>query len=496
MRSWISHHRLLVFLILVSGILVGLLTFWSPGLVVMLMVIIGVRKLVRQWTTPEDRRFLTRLYGLAILARLVLGAVLHLWAMYDGKGSLMYGQESFDLVSGDSAYLSLRGWIMAQTWLGRFDRAALYQGLFKDQGTALVYLYAWFHTLFGFSQFAVKLVNSLFGVLTALVSYQIVKTLCGRRTASLVAVLVAFFPSLFLWSMTNLKETPSALGLMWTCWALIRLIRQGPRLSTLGQLAGGLWLVWCARPILLFPVGLCVLLSVWYRLLTWPGRIVVRIGAAGMLMALLWGAPMEARIDPGSFWTSKLSTVMSRLLSIQQSHLLSPGSGYRIYDDAVYQSGAQASPQFTPGRIARAWVRGVEYFLLQPVPWKPSTSLQVLSIPEMVVWYPLLGLALWGALVLWRTAGAETMVLLVPLLVLTSLMALSTGNVGIAFRHRAIVLPLYLIFSAVGIGHRLGWLRRRGGASVPLTGRPIHSCILKALRISRHFHAEGYACIC
>ncbi|MBI4323002.1 MAG: glycosyltransferase family 39 protein [Candidatus Omnitrophica bacterium] len=440
------------------GAALALLVMWSPGLATMIMVLIAVGWLIRRWAPEADRVFIVRLYAVALAARFLIGAALHLWAMYQGKGYLMYGQESFD-ISGDSAYLSLRGWIIAQTWEGRFDRGALDQGMLEDRTTWWVYPYIWFHYLFGFSQFAVKLFNGLLGALLPLVAYATAKALGGLRSAKISAWLVALFPSTLLWSVTNLKETPTALGLAWVCWTVVRGLQRGVRPSSLLHGLGALGLIWTARPLLLMPVVASLAIG-WGIALIVSRPTPVMIGIAALLvMGVLGGLPLSARTSPTQYWPKVVNRVMDELVSRQWGHQLSGGSAYRIYDDVVYPvNDVGRASTFRPRQIVGTLLMGWGYFLFSPVPWRVTSALQAVAMPEVCLWYVLVGCALLGTVhLLWRRCGA-VMVLVVPLAVLTTMFAMSTGNMGVAFRHRGMFIPLYLTLSAVGLA--AVWERR------------------------------------
>ncbi len=442
----------------------------SPGVTFMLIVSLTVGAFVARRAEPQERRFLLWLYGLAVGVRIALAAILHLWAQGHGQGYALYGQEAFD-VFGDSAFYSLRAWWIAQAWLGQVDGVVLDQPtIFGDQGNAIVHLYSAFHYLFGFSQLGVKLINCLLGALTAVISYLLARELCGRAGGRIAAGLVAFFPSTLLWSLGNLKDTPTALALMWMAWGVVLMLQRKTRWMLVPHLAGAIILLWSVRPLLVAPVLVCYGLGLGWHLAwrRWRGR--AGVGALLLVAAMAFFLPMRAEVAPVTFWQETLAQRAYQLMGFQRSHALTLGSAYRIYDDHIYQAsftGLSSWPVSVRG-VGRALARGLAYFLLAPAPWQITTALQVASLPEMLLWYPLLLMGGWGMWLTWKTHPAVTSTLVLLILVLTLLMALSTGNLGVAFRHRGIVIPLYLVFSAAGLGGTVQWLRRRREATVHL----------------------------
>jgi Ca2+/Na+ antiporter len=88
--------------------------------------------------------------------------------------------------------------------------------------------------------------------------------------------------------------------------------------------------------------------------------------------------------------------------------------------------------------------------LLAPFPWQFGSFRQMLTLPEMVVWWcaiPLLALGAWFTI-------KHRLREIAPIIIFTSLLTLTysivQGNVGTAYRQRAQLLVFYFIFVAVG----------------------------------------------
>src|SRR5205823_13634533 len=95
---------------------------------------------------------------------------------------------------------------------------------------------------------------------------------------------------------------------------------------------------------------------------------------------------------------------------------------------------------------------GFTYFLLATFPWQFGSFRQMLTLPEMLVWWcsiPLLALGAWFTI---KHRIRE----IAPILIFTSLLTLTysivQGNVGTAYRQRAQLLVFYFVFVAVGFG--------------------------------------------
>jgi hypothetical protein len=115
------------------------------------------------------------------------------------------------------------------------------------------------------------------------------------------------------------------------------------------------------------------------------------------------------------------------------------------------QSGfGQDTDVSTPTGFLAAIPLGLAYLILAPFPWQLTSLRQMITLPEMIIWWasiPLLALGLWFAL-------KHRLREITPILIFTSLLTLCysilQGNVGTAYRQRAQLLVFYFVFVAIG----------------------------------------------
>jgi hypothetical protein len=93
---------------------------------------------------------------------------------------------------------------------------------------------------------------------------------------------------------------------------------------------------------------------------------------------------------------------------------------------------------------------GMAYLLFAPFPWQLASLRQMITLPEMIVWwaaFPVLIVGIWFT-VSYRLRQA------LPILLFTAMLTLAysifQGNVGTAYRQRSQILVFYFIFAAVG----------------------------------------------
>jgi len=93
---------------------------------------------------------------------------------------------------------------------------------------------------------------------------------------------------------------------------------------------------------------------------------------------------------------------------------------------------------------------GLSYLLLAPFPWQLASLRQIITLPEMLVWWSSIPLLIVGLIFTIKYRLREV----APILVFTTLLTLTysilQGNVGTAYRQRAQLLIFYFVFVSIG----------------------------------------------
>ena len=113
---------------------------------------------------------------------------------------------------------------------------------------------------------------------------------------------------------------------------------------------------------------------------------------------------------------------------------------------------------FRPEADVSSTLRGLQYlpyglafFFLAPFPWQVGTTLSLMTLPEMLVWYTLLPLVFLGGWHLLKTRFVAAQPLVLFLVLTGAVYALVEGNAGTAYRHRAQLILFMLILAAAGL---------------------------------------------
>jgi len=374
--------------------------------------------------TREEKTFLMRLFVLAVMVRVIIATVI-------------FTAHLEEFFGGDANTYDIFGQSLVQAWHGDAYHAGKYLSFVQTGATAwgMIYLVAAVYEFIGPNMYAIQLVNAAVGAATAIVVYYTAQTLFSNtRVSKVAAVLVAFFPSLVLWSSQALKDALIILALALAILATLRLMEKITARYVL-ILTGCLLALLSLRFYIFYMMTAAVAGSFIIGLKSMSAQSFVhRFVAVGVIgLAFTWFGVLrfaEMQIDK-----------YANLQMLQMSRLdqASAGSGFGKDVDVGTAEGALSVIPL-----------GLVYLLLAPFPWQFTTLRQSITLPEMIVWwfaFPLLVLGLWYS-IKHRLRQVSPIILFTTMLTLAY--SLFQGNVGTAYRQRSQLLVFYFIFVAVG----------------------------------------------
>ncbi len=431
------------------GVALGLATVLLKGTVVMLGVIIITGIILWNFLPEPDRKFLVTLYIAGMSLRIIIFAIFYIISVsHGGSGELI----------PDSRLYSLKTLLMMKEWAGQTNLPATVEAGVGDSG--LLYILAFFYKFLGYepasftptSLFSDKLINCLIGTITAIPLFYISKDIFGRAAARITSCLIVFYPSLVLWSMTNNRDTPNIFLVSLILFCLIRSFK-GHMARNLAIIFISLLCLWTIRPYILFCilglVGISYLFFILSKAKNKSG-IVLFLIISCLIFLNFTGYGKKLKRD-----YLNLNTIALSFKTTNDGVLAQGGSVYRIYDGSLVSAEGKANITVLMAGFLKGWF----YFMLVPFPWSITTLLQVLSYPQIIIWYILLYFAVIGIIIAIRYRFIRSFVILGYIFIVTSGFALSEGNIGSTLRHRDLITPFYFIFTSVGLMH----VFKRGG---------------------------------
>ncbi|HUK35190.1 MAG TPA: hypothetical protein VLV86_14830, partial [Vicinamibacterales bacterium] len=306
--------------------------------------------------------------------------------------------------------------------------------------------------------YGVHLVGIAMYLFGAIVLYRAVRPTFGRAPSLGGLGFLLFLPSLFVWSISALKEPlfflftacsvscaltvvrsrrwtariASAVALVALTAALQTIRDQGGVLAGAGVLAG-LLIGWMAsRPRVLVAVAVALPIATGALLSRPKNQLAVYLG-------------------------------IQRAARQHWGHVETQGIVYTLLDPRFYGDVSKVSDmQFLD--TARYVVRAFERYITVPWPWEAQSPAALLDIPEQVVWYLVVLLLPAGLIASFRRDPALTGLLLGTAVLSIVAIALTSGNVGTLIRHRSLAMPYLVFLSFAGLCELLSRAGARGTA--------------------------------
>lgn len=289
--------------------------------------------------------------------------------------------------------------------------------------------------IFGYFPSIVRIINSILGVLIGINLFFSIKKMFGTQASKTCTFLCLFFPSIVYLQSMNLKESLVVF--------LITLIVKG---------------------IIYSRYALSTKLII--RNLIYITLLIFTRNYAGIFMGIVFCIYILVIIKFNS--TKKMLFVFGIVFIIGITTYKS-GMGLfgvnvlKIYNldtiDSIrkseYRGGSEVlqnlSMNSIPGLIKFIPIAFL-YFMFSPFPWQLSGSLlQFFSLNENILWYVLFLFLPSGIWYAFKKEKTVSILLLIILAGFSFLYSLQMGNIGLAYRMRDQLMPIFFIFISVGI---------------------------------------------
>ena len=418
----------LVLLAVAAAALLGLAVIASPGVALPFSIELLLLLVLTVWGLSREpdldlRRWLVRLALAALALRLLLVLV------------VQFRFSPYFFAPDAQAYERI-GREISNYWSGEgFAPRAIREGW----RPGYYHLNAVFYSAFGDSRLALVVINMFAGVWTALFTFYLTKEFLPVASAKVAALLTGVFPSLVLWSVLNIRDSLATLCTVMLVLYAIRLTKRFQPYD-LWAFLGALLGLGLLRDYMAFLVLLGLVIG-----------SVTAVRPDRMFATMLFGTIAAVALTYLADQVGLFSSIRPEGL-LETAQILRSG----LQQGAVSAFGVGADTG-TIGAALRYIPIGASFLLFAPFPWDIQSTLQATAMGETLLWYPLFLLSILGFRISFRDRLPAALVPVSVLLVVVSSYALVEGNFGTAYRHRAQIMPLFFIFSGIG----LSWMKIR-----------------------------------
>lgn len=314
----------------------------------------------------------------------------------------------------------------------------------------------------GPSPYALPLISVAAFFAGTVLLYRLARRSFGPAAALTGLVLLVFWPTFFVWSISMLKESAQLFLYAATISAAVtaaRIERWGVRAALLGVILAAAYLIAPLRAgshlILLGTVVFGYAFSASLRRSSVFVALISCIVVGGALAA---GRPsVQALVRGGVYFA----------MDHHIGNVRTPGNSYMAADRRFYTNRRYFSQIAPPtfDECVRFLIRSAAMFVLVPLPVHIVNSSGLAFVPQQLAWLLLLAFACWGAWVGFRRDPLLTGMCVGHCLAAAAVIAPNSGNIGTLIRHRDIIVPLSVWLSGLGVMAALGTIGRTHHAS-------------------------------
>ncbi|MBS1792987.1 MAG: glycosyltransferase family 39 protein [Acidobacteria bacterium] len=381
--------------------------------------------LIRQTVSAEDGKVLVQIFLIGLVLRLIFGVYLHVFQMREFFG-------------GDALTYDAYAQRILDVWMGAVPAGDPYYLRATSTGTpgwGVNYLTSFIYLVLGRNILAAQSFCAVIGAATAPMVYFCAHKIFGnKRVGTVAAVMVAVFPAFIIWSGQLLKDGLIIFLLVLAMTMVLQLQEKFNYFAVIFLLFS-LFGILSLRFYIFYMVAIAV-----------AGSFIV--GQSSSVKAILRGFVLLVVCGVALTYIGVTRTATENfdkwgsLESVQRSRDDLSRSGQSGF-------GGDVDVSTTQGAISAVPI-GLTYLMLAPFPWEMANLRQAITLPEVLVWWALLPLFVYGLLFTIKTRMRGAIPVLIFTLMLTLAYSIFQGNVGTAYRQRTQIQVFMFIFIAVG----------------------------------------------
>lgn len=425
------------------AMMAGLAYAASPFTVLFVVAMVWLIYRAGAGLQPREATWVRTLLVIAILVRLV--ALAAVFVATDPW------RQPFNTLFGDGRAIVQRAMMTLNMWrdveIGPANRLVI----FNPYGASGYYGYlAFLQLLFGKAPYGLVLVSTASLMAAAVVVFRTTRARGGRPAALFAFAVLLFWPSLFVWSISALRETVQVLASVVAVVAAVEAVRS-ERWTQSGAYATAAL------------VALAFLQSLR------AGSMAIAIGAIACAFAVhavtrrAWVFAAAAVVLPLAVATAVTRPAIRNRIESEVrvaagrhiGHVKTVGNSFRAVDQRFYSNWPRDDNTMTVAEELRFLGRAGAAFVLAPLPWQLTSDAQLAIVPQQLAWYVLVVLALIGTWAGMRRDPMWTAAMAGYCLTALALIAPNSGNIGTLIRHRDAVVPFLAALGGIGVAQLL-----------------------------------------
>jgi hypothetical protein len=417
-----------ILVIICSLAFIGIALYFLPnaaGAVLTLIICSAIAITIIRHNSQDDG-FLLKVFLIGLLLRIGFGLMLEIFdlRLFFGADATVYDTYGYKLYQSWFEGLSLRNDVVTLSLTGT-----------ASSGWGMYYLVAGIYSLLGRNILAAQFFCAVIGAGIAPMVYTCAHKIFGnRQVGKTAAFMVAVFPAFVLWSSQLMKDGLIIFLLVLSITMVLQLQEKFSYLAV-ALLMFSLLGILSLRFYIFFMVVVSVVGSFVVGSSSNNQSIFKRVVA---ILIIGVGLTYLGGVQTASENFEKFGS-LERVNASRADLARSAESGY----------GENLDVSTTEGAISALPV-GFAYLMFAPFPWQVGNLRQVIALPEVLLWWAMMPLLVFGLWYTIRNRLRNAIPVLLFTLLLTIGYSLFQGNVGTAYRQRTQIQVFLYIFIAVG----------------------------------------------
>ena len=408
--------------------------FALPELATAVFITWALFYFVRCATPEEDRRTVSSLLGYSLAVRIVLFCVLQYFIFSRGVLDIF----------GDAQDNIIKGMLFGDYFTGKFNIGKVLTIDRYNTHSMSLFNGAYF-ALFHDDIILLKYINMLAVTAAGWLAYDLLRRAYSSLSGKIAAAIIVFWPTVMIWSITDLKEAHFIFCLVAVFWILNRLggkMRLPTRIFYMALFFIVLFYTVLLKYKFMFPLLILNAVPLGLYYLLWknkPERVRGRTVIFGLLLLSVFFLKYHGPV------VQKMKDFYSTIFSYYRGSVSTGGWNYSL---VPIGSGDMYSFPYFARHLAGGWF----HFLTEPLPWHLNSYGLIFMVPVLFLWYTLLFYSFVGLV---RLVRLNKVSIFIPMLVFSFLyvtsLGMSVANIGTAVRFRDAIMPVVAMLASCAI---------------------------------------------
>lgn len=426
------NRKTLLFLILAVPVF-----FVLRGVVMSVFFTWALFYILRSATPQADRRAVIRLLSVSLALRVILFCILQYFILSRGMIDIF----------GDAQDNITQGVIFDNYFRGAYNVGKVLS-IDRYNTHTMSFFNGIFFAVFGYDLVSLKYLNILAVTAAGWLIYDFLRRSYSSSAGKIAAAIFLFWPTLILWSLTDLKEAHfifCLVAIFWILRMLSRSVRLSGRLFYLLLLAALAFYVVFLKYKLMLPLALLTASAlIFYYLYMWFYGKSNRAAGRFLVFVFLFGTTVFLRFQ--GLITQKAIDYYGIIISYYKGFINSGGWNFNIIT-------GRTQDFFSVPVFVKYFFGGWFHFMTEPLPGHLLYSYSLLVMaPVMLIWYLLIVFSMAGMVKLKR---AGRLSLFVPMLLFmffyVTMMGMSVANIGTVIRFRDTIMPVVAMLASCAL---------------------------------------------